>query len=1621
MDKVATPRSSGMASAPVSAAVQASPAAEHVTGLEIAIIGMAGRFPGARSVAEFWDLLRDGREAITQLGGETLRQQGVDNALLNDPQYVKAGGVLADVDQFDAAFFGYSPREAELLDPQQRLFLECAWEAMETAGYDAEAYDGIIGVYGGAGMNGYLINLYANAHIRESASPYELFLASDKDFLTTRVSYKLNLQGPSLDIQTACSSSLVAVHTACQSLLNGECDIALAGGVAVSKQIGYRFQEGGIYSPDGHCRAFDAQAQGTVGGNGVGIVVLKRLEDALQYGDTIDAVIKGSAVNNDGALKASYTAPRIDSQAAVIRAAQVMAEVSPETLSYIEAHGTGTSLGDPIEITALTQAFRQQTDRRSFCAIGSVKTNIGHLDAAAGVASLIKTVLALKHQQIPASLHFQRPNTRIDFEQSPFYVNTALTDWPSQGRLRRAGVSSFGIGGTNAHVILEEAPQGEGGRQKAEGRRGRAESRGADSAQTDDYWQLLILSAKTEAALETATVNLTAHLERCSEWDLANIAYTLQNGRRRFEHCRALVCQSITDAVDQLQNKGYTTQHTPESPRPIAFMFPGQGSQYPGMAQQLYKQEPVFQRAINRCAEILAGEGIALLEVLYGESGAREPGTGHRAQEATPTPHSQLPTPPSPHPPIHQTAYAQPALFAVEYSLAQLWLSWGVHPEALIGHSIGEYVAACLAGVFSLEDGLRLVSLRGRLMQQCPAGAMLSVGLSEAQVQALLPEGVVVSAMNGPELCAVSGTEAAIAALESRLAEEDIPCKRLQTSHGFHSPLMEPMLEPFRIAVQQVALKTPEVPIISNLSGTWTKPEEATDPDYWVRQARQPVNFAGGLDTLRRDMQPMLLEVGPGKVLSTLAKQAIAGRQEGPSPAKTSAGESQAPTPTALTSLPHAKSSMPDLAHLLNTVGQLWLQGVRVDWRQLHQEPRRRVRLPTYPFERQRYWVEPDNLTLVQSASESNSARANIKSDLTDWFYHPTWQRSLHSITSSVLAERHCWLLLTDSVGIGAQLAQGLEQAGQDVFQVSLGDRFAQTGYRQFTLNPKKAEDYQALWEDLQLRELLPTQVIHLWDLESMTGAMVLKDRPPTIASQWHVAAELQWLVNAITTQSAQEPCQITLVTTELYDVVGGELLHPVSAAIAGFAHVVGQEYPHLGCRLVDVQGGEGKAEGRRQKAEGIGKREQAIKNRLVEQLWRELTMPSDDAIVAYRGPHRWRQTYQASPLPGLKDDRLARHLKQGETYLVLGDLSQGLGQIWSDGLAEHWQAKLVLLNDIHAAQPSLPEGADGISLNLDITDVVQLRVAIEQAEAELGPIRGVFYSTPTTNEQLAAPLALMQASHWDYNFRHTIQGLFSLKAALQERSLDFCLVQSSLSAVIGGIGLTAYAAANSVVDAFVHQQNQQDEFPWFSVNWDACLSEDVPKPEGVGSAIAEFAMTPAEVWSATERILRMAYPGQIVVSKGDLSARIDQWIHAVPQAQAIADQPTGSTHNRPQLSTPYAAPRDDVEQTIAGIWQDLLRLEQVGIHDSFFDLGGHSLLAIQTISRLREAFPVNIEMRSLLFESPTVAGIASVIREHLPDAGELDEMAALLSEVQTLSPEEIQQQLTRQSGELAS
>ena len=900
----------------------------------IAIVGMAGRFPGARNIDEFWRNLRDGTESIRQLSSAELLAAGVSPDLVARPDYVKAAAVLEGVDMFDASFFGLSPRDAAIMDPQHRHFLECAWEAIENAGHPPDAFAGSIGVFAGCGTPSYLIhNLIHNRRLMDSAG---LFLirqtGNDKDVLATRVSYQLDLRGPSLTVQTACSTSLVAVHQACQSLLNCECDMALAGGVTIEipHGHGYLYREGEILSHDGHCRAFDAASSGTVFSSGVGIVVLRRLDDAIADLDTIYAVILGSAVNNDGQRKVGYLAPSVAGQAEAVAEALDVAGVNAETITYVETHGTGTAVGDPLEIKGLTQAFRGNTARTGYCAIGSLKTNVGHLDTAAGVAGLIKTALALRHQQVPASLNFQNANPQIDFGSTPFYVNTSLIDWKSDGTPRRAGVTALGIGGTNAHVILEEAAE-----LKREG--------------VSRPHQIIPLSARTETALEAARAQLALYLRDNPEVRLADVAFTCQVGRKAFRHRRVVVASSSTEAASLLEDsespRKFTGVAVERAPSSVVFLFSGQGSQYPNMGADLYKHVPLFRNCLDRCAEELRPHlGLDLRGMLFPNAAD----TASAAQQ------------------LNRTAFTQPALFSLEYSLAQWWMALGVRPDAMLGHSIGEYVAACLADVMSLEDALAITSIRGRLMEECPPGSMLAVSLSREELD--LPPDLSLAASNAPEQCVVSGPLDALTDFEKTLVQNNVSCRRLQTSHAFHSAMMDSILESFAERMSQIALRPPRIPYLSSLTGKWITAIEATDPNYWASQLRNTVQFADGVSELLRQPGRVMIEIGPGQTLASLVRQ-----QTGNNPA----GD----TAKVFSSLPRREQAVGETAFFLQTLGQLWIDGQSVDWHALHRdEALSRIPLPTYPFERQRYWIDPDKPAPPESAEASagSSCRAPL-------------------------------------------------------------------------------------------------------------------------------------------------------------------------------------------------------------------------------------------------------------------------------------------------------------------------------------------------------------------------------------------------------------------------------------------------------------------------------------------------------------------------------------------------------------------------------------------------------------------------------------------------------------------
>ncbi len=884
----------------------------------IAVIGMAGRLPGANTISAFWNNLKHGVESIAFFSPAEFADNGGDPRSVNLPNYVKTRCDLQDIQYFDSSFFGYTPVEAEIIDPQMRLFHECVWEAFEDAGYESGSYAGRIGLYSGGESSSFWETLTSLSQIGQLMNPLILGNLNNKDYLSSRIAYKFNLRGPSVTMNTACSTSLVAIHFAVQGLLNRECEIALAGGVRVMLpgKTGYLYQEGMIQSPDGHCRAFDARANGTVGGDGVGVVVLKTLARAQVDGDHIYAVIKGSAINNDGIGKVGYHAPSINGQAAAIRAACANAAIDPGSIGYIETHGTGTQLGDTVEIEALKLVFNALVlpQHKNTCAIGSVKTNFGHLGSAAGVAGFIKTVLTLKHRLIPPSLHFERPNPKIDFENSPFYVNTQLTPWPSTLLPARASVSSFGIGGTNAHIILEAVAP--------------TSPAFPASARPD---QLLLLSARTPAALHTMSVNLLEYLKENPVLSLADVAYTLQVGRKRMAIRRKLVCSTSAQVIDQLAASGpahvgaYTALVADED-RKVIFMFPGLGAQHVNMGRGLYHTEPIFRDVMDRCFAILKDlYPVDIKEILY------------PAGEISPASNSQF----------HSFEVEQLVLFVFEYALARLILSWGIQPHAMIGYSFGEYVAACLAGVFRLQDILKLLVVRGRLISQLPAGAMLSVPLPVEAVQPFLPAELSI-AIDNRSSCVVSGPAQAVASFAQQMKAKKLLCPPFESPFAAHSSQLDPILAEFHKEVATISLQTPQIPYISTCTGTWITVADAQSPEYWVKQLRSTVYFVRGIHQIIEGVSPVFLEMGPGRDMSALVNREIT--------AKTGI--------QTMNLLRHRGSlkERTDEDYLLDKIGRLWLYGVNIDWQAYHSGQRRsRLSLPTYPFEKKRAWKIMEN------------------------------------------------------------------------------------------------------------------------------------------------------------------------------------------------------------------------------------------------------------------------------------------------------------------------------------------------------------------------------------------------------------------------------------------------------------------------------------------------------------------------------------------------------------------------------------------------------------------------------------------------------------------------------------
>lgn len=1473
----------------------------------IAIIGMRGRFPGANDLDQYWGNLAKGVESITQLGAEDVRAAGIPDEVSQLPGYVHASPVLDRVDQFDAEFFGFSARDAALTDPQHRLFLETTWEALEDAGYDPSTYPGAIGLFGGCEQSTYLYQLYLNREALGYLDGMQLMVTNDKDHLCMQASYRLDLRGPSVVVQTTCSTSLVAVSLACESLQADRCDIALAGGVTVRvpQYAGYLYTPGSILSPDGHCRPFDAEAQGTIVGSGVGLVVLKRLDRALADGDNIRAVIRGVGLNNDGSDKAGYTAPSFRGQAGAIRSAQSMAGVPVESIGYIEAHGTGTILGDPIELSALIDVFREHTDRRGFCGIGSVKSNFGHLSCAAGVAGLIKTVLMFEHKSIPPTVHYHAPNPAIDFVSSPFYVSTDLQPWRRNGAPRRAGISSFGVGGTNAHLILEEAPPRE-----------------AEPAHRAH--QLLVFSARSVESLDTACRAFAGHLQAHPEIGLPDAAFTLHVGRRAFRHRRALVigADDRTGAIAALREPEAMETCAAGSARPVVFMFPGQGSQYPGMAEALYRAEPVVREAIDHCAAVLKRHvGRDLRTLLF-------PPARKRKQAAAE---------------LMNTAWAQPALFTVEYALASLWRSWGIEPAAMVGHSVGEYVAATIAGVMTLDDALLLIARRGQLIAAMPRGAMIAVMADAARLGEFVGGEVSLAAVNAPGLSVLSGPHHAIERLETTLAERNIAARRLHTSHAFHSAMMDPMLAEFRDVVASVPLAVPEKPFVSTMTGRWADASIAT-PEYWSDQLRHAVRFADALATLADDKspigkQPYFLEVGPGRALTTFAGQTLKGGGA-----------------LGTVTLPGADDPRPDTEATLAALGRLWMNGIAVDWAGFHrEEPRKRVALPTYAFERRSYWI----------GTPPQSHGSHEPRDITDWFYKALWRPAPALPGTAALAGSRI-LVFDDETGTGAGLAARLETLSAQPILVRRGGAFERLGETEYRIDASRPEDFASLVAAVTASEPRLAGVVYGWGLAGDGGDLGR-------AGDLRLLAPMR-LSHALSSAQTLRPLPMVVVSRKTAKVETDDPVEPLCALALGAARVIPQEHPGLRLAHLDIDADAG----------------------VVEQILAELAAGAHEPAVALRDGQRLVEVYEPAPL-SRTDTPL--DLPDRPVVLVTGGLGH-IGVNLSERLFERIGARLVLIGRsglppssewaASAADPKTPfaqrallkrlarmqgERDEVLVVRADLNDGAEVAAAVEAAIARFGRIDLVVHGAGRIDAAAFASVAETGPSVVEAQMAPKLTGLLHLIEALRGREPKRVVLHSSISTVLGGLGLAAYSGVNAALDAFALAGGEN----WLSIDWDAWDNAAEARMEEMATPIH-----PAEGQEAFLRLLGADVGARALVVVDDLHKRLEAWVHGADGAGKTSG---GDRHPRPNLATPYEEPGTETERVLAEIWSEHLGVTPVGIYDRFLDLGGHSLLGVQVASEIRDRFQIEVPVIKL-FQAPTVSQLGAFI-DQARSAGE--------------------------------
>ncbi|MTI26090.1 type I polyketide synthase, partial [Fulvivirga kasyanovii] len=1474
------------------------------SGLEIAVIGMDVRFPDAPDYNQFWKNLRVGKESIKFSTQEELESLGLGGQ--GRGNFVNCqGAILDDKDLFDADFFGYNPKSAEILNPQIRIFHESVWKALEDAACAPSKFDGRIGLFAGAAPSTFWEIVTEISGKLAEIGDFDGGQLNDKDSLTTLVSYKLGLTGPSYTVHTNCSTSLVAIHLACRSLLMGECEIAVAGGVGMAYQTlpGYTHQEGMISSRDGHCRAFDEEASGTVNGEGCGVVVLKPLKKAIRDKDNIHAIIKGSAINNDGNVKVGYTAPSAFGQIAVIRSALNFSKIKPETVTYIETHGTGTKLGDPIEVKALNKTYL--TDKRKHIGIGSVKTNLGHLDTAAGVAGFIKLVLSLKNKQLVPSLHFNQPNTEIDFQNSPFYVNTQLKEWKNTEGPLRGAVSSFGIGGTNAHMVLEEAPYRVEYENKAELRH-------------------INLSAKTEMALEAMTNNLIEFLESNQSINLDELSYTLQMGRESFYYKKSTLCSTVDEVVNNLRtNENTKTFSSLTDDKKMVFMFPGQGAQYFDMGLALYETNKCFAEIIDKCLGIinkLLKDGTDVYEILFSTRGSQNVVR------------------------INETKYTQPLIFSVEYALSMTIMDLGIKPNMIIGHSIGEYVAACISGVFTLHDALKLVVLRGEMMQKMPSGSMLAVEMSEKDIAPIIEDiPVDIAAINGPDRCVVSGETKAIEKFNSELSRKGYKATKLHTSHAFHSRMMRPIVQDFKRLVQTVSRSSPEIPFISNVSGIWITKDQALSVDYWCDHLLNPVRFNDGLELLFQTEKAVFIEVGPGLTLSSLVKP----------------HDNRKNNHQVINLMRHPKEQVNDKTHLLNKIGELWLYGVNLDWEKHYDGLKpNRISLPTYPFQRKRYWIDVDPYQMF--ADQAETQRLPPK----NWFNYASWKQNV--LTGVPLEGNVVWIIFENEDLISKQISGLIDTKNNSSIKIRKGKNFEVTSDKEISMDPNDSYQWEMLFNQIKVEEDQYVSIVYSWSLVQSADDNI---EPSNGYEDYFNILNLCKSINHLDTN---KHILFNVLTNSIFYVLGDENLNRERFILSSAIKTIQQEFPSLHCKLIDLNAST------------------SLSNVTLSNVKAEITSMSNDKLVAIRNSFRWTAQYEKLEI---KDDAPSL-LKNRGVYLITGGTGK-VGMTYAKFLIKTYNATVIIWGRKKLPQKSEWEKTvqskesrwelikqfleldrlEGELIYQQVDVIVEDKVeeAISSIYKQQGKLNGIIHAAAVSNDATSEiPITSITKENCVQQLEPKVKGLLSISKAIENRDPDFVMVTSSLASILGGIGFYGYAGANAMLDAYVSSENNNGNVTrWLSINWDGWSEET-----------GDTLIYEREALEALNSLFRKTGVNQIIVSLTSLSSRVKKWVDMdLSLKEEVKGQETEISKDRPTLMTPFVQASTSIEKRMVELWRGSLGYSEIGVNDDFFELGGDSLKMIHLIAKIQKRFSVAVPIDTF-YNKPTIKAIADYLNQ---------------------------------------